>query len=106
MILGFVGGIPPIVFIAFILLVFGGIPGLIWLYMRGKAAMDQKVRGYAREQGLRIVSMRSGWAPPARLVLHHHKGSMWYSVKFNNGGLRHIRVQSIVTHITCFEVYE
>lgn len=106
MTVAFVGGIPPITFIAFVLLVFAGIPGLIWLYYRGKAAMDQAVRDYAKEQGVRVVSMRSSWVPPARLVLHHTKGSMWYSVKFDNGERKHIRVKSIVTHITNFDVYE
>ena len=92
-----------IVVVVFLLIL---IPLCFWLYSKVKASSDRIVREHLDERGEDYKEIKSSWFPPAKLILNHRKGVLWYTITLADGNKIHARVYMFLTKLVSIDFYD
>ena len=80
---------------------------LIWLlYRKVKASADKAVDEQLTQLNLKPRSIKSSWFPPARHLLRHRKGVLWYTITLTDGRKKYARVYMFLTMLVSIDLYD
>ena len=79
---------------------------LWWLYQKCKVAADLALGRHLGKLGLEPTDIKSSWFPPAKLLPHHRKGVLWYTITLKDGSKKYARIYMLLTKVISLKMFD